>query len=495
MNPETMTRKIGKGTGYIVAGSVMGYIISFFYKIVLARWLGPESYGVFSLVLMIIGLSGAFFTLGIPSAITKFTSEYKAKGKDTGMIFSNSMKIMLPLSLFCSLAIFVSAEFIAKGVFNMPQATVPFQLTSIVMFFTLLFSTLKSNIVGHQRMEFSSLGIITEKLTRLVLSAVLLYLGFELMGVMGALIIGSILTAAVIFISYRSIAPVKITPLDGRITKALLRFGIPVFITTIGWTVLSWTDTFFIGVFLPAEMVGYYNAALPVTWVMGVLITSLSGALFPAFSEISAGGNESMLRSTFNRSMKYALYFIIPASAGAFMLSEPIIRILFTAEYLPAVAAFQILVFGSIFLSLRHMTDSYIKGIGKPEIIMKISVLIALTNIVLNWFLIQSHGIAGAAIATSASFALSFFLSLFLIRKRIDLKVGYLPKSIAAVLVMALAVWILRTSAMASLLKTIAIVIIGAGIYFGVLYLLRGFDKRDKKIVKGAWMRVRRRIG
>ena len=494
MDSDRVVNKIGRGAGFILIGSVIGFIISLFYRIVLARMLGPEYYGIFSLVLMLIGLFSVFFGFGISNAVAKYTSEYLAKKKSVDLIFSNAFKIIVPLALISSFILFLASEYLAVIVFNSPGAILPFQRSSLILFFVLIAEPFKGGLTGFQRMEFSALGNIVEKLSKFVFSIILLYLGFEVLGATGAIVISTFLLLATCFFSYKKVSKISLKPLNPKIIRMLIGFSMPSFIASIGLILMGWIDTLFIGIFLSVEWVGYYNVALPVIWILGMFITSLAGALFPAFSEIKAEKDMSMIGKTFNRSLKYSLYLIVPAAVGAFILAEPIIRILFTSEYLPAVPAFQVLVFGAIFLSMKGVTGSYINGTGRPGILMKIAIVAVVVNIVLNWFLIQSHGILGAAYATSFSFAVLFFLSLNFIRKDIKLGFGYLPKSLVATLIMALFAWFTMSLTRINFIELITIVVVSIAIYFVALYILRGFDTTDRKLIGKTYRNIRGRV-
>ncbi|MEM2956659.1 MAG: hypothetical protein QW041_03755, partial [Candidatus Pacearchaeota archaeon] len=81
------------------------------------------------------------------------------------------------------------------------------------------------------------------------------------------------------------------------------------------------------------------------------------------------------------------------------------------------------------------------------------------------------------------SLGVIFLISLSYIRKSVKLSFGYIPKAIIATLAMAAVVWLIRTSTIMGIEKVVLIVILGVGIYFVSLWLLKGFDKTDKNLI------------
>ena len=98
-------------------------------------------------------------------------------------------------------------------------------------------------------------------------------------------------------------------------------------------------------------------------------------------------------------------------------LREPIIRYLFSIEYLPAVEIMLplALAFGASGLSKPYALYLMAKGYGK--IVRNISIITPVFNIVLNLNLIPVYGISGAAWSAFAAYVLDFILYVFYYHK------------------------------------------------------------------------------
>lgn len=120
----------------------------------------------------------------------------------------------------------------------------------------------------------------------------------------------------------------------------MLRFTGYLTIGGIASIVFTYVDSVMIGIFMPAEYVGYYRASYTVIGaVAGIL--SLPLALFPVFVQLE--GDD--LRNAFNRVFKYSAMLAVPASFGLLAISKEIVLVIYGPEYLSAVPVFWILSF------------------------------------------------------------------------------------------------------------------------------------------------------
>ncbi len=484
MNPENLTVKIAKGTSLLFMGSLAGYFISFFYKIILARGLGPEEYGVFSLVLMMVGFFTTFFSLGLPSAITKYTSEYISQKKEIHTIFSTAAPITVFTATLGSVLLFFLSGFFAINVFHNPLAVIPFKIGSLAVFFSLFSGLFSGVLTGFQKMGILSFSGVIEKGSKFLLTILFFSLGFKILGATWAYSLSFFVMFVFLVVAYKHTTPIIFKKAEFNLAKKLLSFGVPLFMAGIAATFLGWTDSFFIGYFLTAKDVGYYNVALPVVGLLSMVMAALAVALFPMISQLNAKKDKKSLGEIFNRSLKYSIYFILPAATGSFLLAKPIIQILFTSEYLAAVPAFRILSIGTIFTSLIVISRSFIAGINEPRKIMKYTFIAAILNVILNYFLIPLWGINGAAIATVTSLILLFLLSIKFIRKKIKLNLSYIFKPIISSAIMAFSTILILQTSLPKIMKMVVIIFLAIVLYFSVMYLLKGFDKKDKEMIR-----------
>ena len=98
---DTALKSIVKSSVLVFMFLVLSKIISYFYRIIIARYFGPEVYGALSLAIMISGFFIIFSVLGLDEGLLRFIPFYrgKKKNKKISVIFNFSFKLVLGLSL------------------------------------------------------------------------------------------------------------------------------------------------------------------------------------------------------------------------------------------------------------------------------------------------------------------------------------------------------------------------------------------------------------
>ena len=226
-------------------------------------------------------------------------------------------------------------------------------------------------------------------------------------------------------------------------------------------------------------IVGAYSAAYKIIDVLAILPGILVTALYPVFSKYHATDTR-LLKKTFNLSLRYVITLSIPIVIGGFLLSGPLINLVYGPEYADSAMVLKILIFISLFGFINSPLFVLLNSIDKQKITMINTAFTALANIVMNAILIPKYGIIGAAFATIVSEITFLILSAYQIRKS-GIELNLLSKAykpLISSIVMGVFVWYFISWNIFILIPVAAL------IYFIVLYLLKEFDKEDIDIVK-----------
>ena len=116
-------RTIAKGAGIVFSGLIISKILSYLFRVFIARFYGPSDYGIFTLGLAIVSILVIIAVLGLSSGVTRYIAEYIAKKNFEGVkgVITSSMKMVFPLSIIFSIILFMSSSFLAIDVFHMPK--------------------------------------------------------------------------------------------------------------------------------------------------------------------------------------------------------------------------------------------------------------------------------------------------------------------------------------------------------------------------------------
>lgn len=154
------------------------------------------------------------------------------------------------------------------------------------------------------------------------------------------------------------------------------------------------------------------------TMVAGILVLSITNVMFPEMSRLSSVGQDEELGKLIGGTLRGMLFLLLPMTAGLMLLSEPLVRLLYQYKTWDAFST-QITARALCFMSLGMVGYGiqnvlsrafYAQQNGKvPMISGAVSIVV---NLVLCLVLSNRLDVAGLAIATAASSAVSAILLL-----------------------------------------------------------------------------------
>ncbi len=157
---------------------------------------------------------------------------------------------------------------------------------------------------------------------------------------------------------------------------------------------------------------------------LGVLLTAFLVPLFPRLSELAGDDNFSEMKVQVKKALRALVLICIPATLVGVFFAQPIIKLLFergafTANSTAMVSlVFFWLCFSIIPYIYRDTVTRVFYSLGDSRTPLYVAIAAIVFKVILNYFLVASHGLAGIAIATVLMTLLNFLiLSLLLKRK------------------------------------------------------------------------------
>lgn len=271
---------------------------------------------------------------------------------------------------------------------------------------------------------------------------------------------------------------------------------IALFVPTIAMQVYTVLDKTMIGVITNNSFEnGYYEQALKIARLVLTIVTSLGTVMISRIGYHYSKGDMEIVKQYMYRAYKFVWLCGVPLTLGLIAISNNFVPWFFGDGYDKVVSLLGILSFLILAIGINNVTGMQYLIPTKRENIFSLTVIIgALTNFVLNFFLIQMFQSMGAAIASVVAETTIAIIQIYIVRKELSpfeiVKCG-LHYFIAGGL-MFITLMQIRGYFNASVLHTFELVIIGAIIYGSVLlvmkdeFLLSNIYKIFKKIIKRA---------
>ena len=391
-------------------GMIIPKIISFILVPIFSRYLSPSEYGTFYALNTLSMIFTILFTLSMQKAIPRLYFDYKdelERKKYLGTIFVGLSGISL-ISLILILVFQNQISMIYESIEFYPY----FLLTILASFFG-VFSLIPLAFyqINELPSKFITLSIILfliESLSSVILVIVLDY------GVIG-LLVSKVIAPIILFPIYmKVIFNNTIICFDYEKFISSLKFSLPFIPTLLTVWVINLSDKLFLERMTSLEKVGIYSIAYAVASLVLMVSESLNRAIMPYFYRILTNDNDQK-RAALVQSQYIKL--IIFTSFGIYVFSGYFIEYFFDKSYHEAITLFPILVPAIMFSQLCSVYSLSISQTKKTYVLMYIHIVVAILNLLFNYFFILNYGIMGAAIATLITFILNFIIYYFVAKR------------------------------------------------------------------------------
>ncbi len=265
-----------------------------------------------------------------------------------------------------------------------------------------------------------------------------------------------------------------------------LKQNVLLFIPVVATSIYVLTDKVMIGFFSTMTEVGLYEYAEKIRNIPMGFITALGTVMLPKITNLIANNKNDEAVEYTKTSMIFAMFCAFALAFGLAGIAQEFIPWFYGEEFYDSIKILQLLVLSILFASWANVIRTQILIPNhKDNIYIWSTVCGAVSNIVLNIFLIKKYGAIGAVIATVTSeFVVAFYQTIRLDKNiRIKGMIKYIIFYIIAGVIMFLGVRIIGEKMIVSPLTTIIQVVIGAIIYITICGILL-FMSRDKMIIE-----------
>lgn len=387
----------------IFASRVISLAINGLGLVAITRILGPTEYGVYILALAVAGTIGAFQDFGIGNSMLKFCSEYIVK-KKFGLVrsafYTASILVAALTCVLTAITIF-AGPFIAQDLLHNAAYSLPIQVGAFFIIGGALYTISYDALIGIGRGKRLAIVTILQAAIQVALSVLLALEGY------GAL--APLLGATVSFFAVFAVTIVSISRFTRAqsaqnqsfryISRRILSFSAPLgFSNGVHSMVVNFAPAF-MAAFADAAVIGNYGIASKVVSIFELIYISIGLAVLPMFSATLASKSKKRhISKYYNYSIYISTLFATPAVIYLIILSQQFSYTAFGGAYKLAPEYISIISIGVLFNIIYGSTYSLIASTGKTRRIMKYTLLMAASDIILLPVLVPTFTGAGLAI-------------------------------------------------------------------------------------------------
>ena len=403
-----LARPFVRNVGVLTMANGVNAVLSFVQGILVARWLGPELYGVAALVMTIPSLVYTFFDARSAEASVKFLSEFHVRGEGERALamckvgYAVDFTIALSAFLVC---LFI-APWAAQNIAHRPE------VVGLIVLYAGAF--LPRALVGTSYAILASFGSfpaiafieVMTSLVRVVLVLGLVGLGWQVAGVVWGNAMAMVLTG--LFYSTYAFPIVKRQwgrswwQGDWHLLKGRCReiFGFLIYndLNALLGMIPKQLDVALLGYFRNPTEVGYYKLAKSLAGVVSYVVTPLQSVAYPDLAQRWGIGD---MQDFWQRVRKLAVQVGLPLGFAILLGAVPIpfvLPLLLGDAYRPAVPASQILLAGSaVWMAFFWLKPTYFAQ-GRIKRWMGISTIVVLLSVAGFFLTIPKWGYIGLCI-------------------------------------------------------------------------------------------------
>lgn len=252
---------------------------------------------------------------------------------------------------------------------------------------------------------------------------------------------------------------------------------ISLFIPGIAISVYTVLDKTMIGVITGREYEnGYYEQAIKLSRMVLTLVTSLGAVMVPRIGYHFEKKQIPEIQRCMYRAYRFVWFLGIPLCFGLIGISGNLVPWFYGPGFYKIKILLPVLSLLILAVGVSNITGIQYLIPTKRQNVLTLTVTVgALINFILNLWLIPKLQSLGAAVASVVAESIIAVLQLVMVRKELSVK-QILISSVHYVLagfIMSIVLWTESKIFAASIIYTILMIITGASVYFGTLYVMK----------------------
>jgi len=397
-------QKIAKESIISFSGIFYGSINRYLYSALLARWVGPEYLGIYSMANAIMLISEVLSKMGMETGVMRFVSRLDPERDNDKIseIIASAIKMCALFSLFFMIVLISCSSYIVSNILSEKSLMV-----SVLIVFAISIPFNASTLVaaaatqGYKKLKYKS--IVTQFInpTILLFSMIICYWFFSAeSALMFPMLITGIVGCIAMFQPLKYLSGIRRQQIiKTKFNYDLLKFSYPFMFVIILQTFMHWMDILMLGYFTNASTVGLYHPAARTAGLLQALLMSFISIYAPMISQFHSEKNILKMNQTYKMVSRWLLVFSIPISIMFILFPENILS-LFGKEYISSSNVLIILTIATLLQAIFGAASPTLGMSGFTRLILINTSIAFILNLGLNYTLIPLYGINGAAYAT-----------------------------------------------------------------------------------------------
>ncbi len=414
-------KKYFANTSWLFAEKILRMGVGLFVGIWVARYLGPEKFGLLSYAQSFVGLFSAIATLGLDGIVVRELVKYPQKEKEllgTAFILKLFGAVLTLIILYIAIHFTSNDQYTNILIFIIASAVI-FQSFNIIDFY--FQAKVKSKYIVFAN-SFLLLLSSFVKIMLIINNAPLIAFAWVV------LFDSIVLAMGYLYVYYiqKKEFFIRRIKFSIELVKSLLKDSWPLILSGIVISIYMKIDQVMIKEMLDSKAVGNYAAAVRLSEAWYFIPMVISNSVFPAILN-AKNISEELYYARLQKFYNFMVWMAIVVAIIISFSSGWIINLLYGIKYQEAASVLIIHIWVGVEVFYGVASNKWLLTENLQKYRLYIDGFGAILNILLNLLLIPLYGIKGAAIATLLSYFGAFFIMFFIIKKlRITLRMFFI---------------------------------------------------------------------
>jgi O-antigen/teichoic acid export membrane protein len=330
VRPAGVTTRVVRGALWSLSGQAAIAVALFVATPLVIRRLGPEAYGVLTLVNLLLGYL-SFADVGMGDASTRFAAGAYERGDARGeaAVVWTTLAIAVVPTMAGAAALAIGAHSLAARVFHLPPAlqasgAAAFRIAALGFAARSLGGVI--NTPQLVRLRFASLTAINSGLTvvQIALVPIVLAAGGGLTGAVWVITaVAAAMAAAHAAVGWKLLPELTRPSFDRPMVATMARFGGAVAASAFMNIALASGEKLMLTWFASVRALAHYSVAMSLAGLVAMVPAAIGQALTPAFARLGSLADRAPLQELYARALRATVFSSVPVTLGLCLIARP----------------------------------------------------------------------------------------------------------------------------------------------------------------------------
>lgn len=358
MSGEGLQKKVLSGLVWKFGERIGAQLVSLLVRIILARILMPEDFGVVTMIMIFIEIANVFVVSGFGQSLIQ-------KKDADNLDFSSVFYFSVTMSWILYFIIFLGSPVVASF-YGKPVLTPILRVLALKLPLAGINSVQQAYVQKHMMFKRFFFSTLIGTLVSAVVGIVMAYHGFGPWALVAQYLCNSAMDTLILWVT------VKWRP-DFRFSKSRMKemfgFGCKMLLSELINTTYKQVRSLVIGKLYSEQDLAYYDQGQKLPNIIVTNINSSIGSvLFPAMT--TRQDNKETLKQIVRRSIQVGSYIMWPLMIGFAVVAEPVVSLVFSDKWLPCVPFLQIACIQFALEPVQTANIQAVKALGKGRVML-----------------------------------------------------------------------------------------------------------------------------